>query len=113
MPHLVIEYAEDLPLNPSELLPELHQILLQSGQFADADIKIRAQSYAHYTVGGAREHGFVHLTLYLMAGRSHEVKIKLKQSLAEKIQSSLPEKSAEITVYLHDMTRDFYHKIAV
>ena len=55
MPHLIIEYARELQLPVPATLHALHQTLLDSGLFEEVDIKIRAQAYADYLVGGAAE----------------------------------------------------------
>ncbi|QMT31487.1 MULTISPECIES: 5-carboxymethyl-2-hydroxymuconate Delta-isomerase [Alysiella] len=114
MPHLLVEYANNIALPLDETLNALHETLVQSGQFDPQDIKIRAQSHADYRVGGTKASGFVHLTLHLMAGRKAEIKAELSQNLAQTIAAKLPEYTptgTQITVQMQDIERESYHKI--
>lgn len=112
MPHLIVEYSNTLQPSMQTVLPTLHQVLLASNQFGAPDIKVRTRKYQDFLVGGTADVAFVHLTLYLLDGRSHETKHALSQALCaavqQHIQTSLP---IQITVDIRDMVRATYSKI--
>lgn len=111
MPHLIIEYSPALaPAIRSALLP-LHQTLLASDQFGENDIKVRARGYEDYLVGGQAAGDFAHLTLYLLDGRSAEVKADLSRALMAAVQDALAGVAPlQITVDIRDMVRAHYGK---
>jgi 5-carboxymethyl-2-hydroxymuconate isomerase len=83
MPHLTIEYSENLPqFDASNALMALNQALVASGQFEEIDIKSRAIRFSHFLVGTATANrAFVHAKLAILSGRSIEVKQELSKSL--------------------------------
>lgn len=112
MPHLIIEYARELELPVPTTLHALHQTLLDSGLFEEADIKIRAQAYADYLVGGTVENRFVHLNVLVMDGRSEAVKKQLANALCETVKQHLNNaQHTQITAEVRDMLQATYAKI--
>ena len=111
MPHLIIEYARDLDPPITKTLQALHQTLSASELFDEADIKIRAQPYTEYLVGGHKANRFVHLTVLLLDGRSDAVKSHLGKALRETVKQNLGNiGNAQITVEVRDMARATYIK---
>lgn len=47
MPHCIIEYTPNLPIDTTELLQTAHQVMIDSGLFGVADIKTREIGRAH------------------------------------------------------------------
>lgn len=112
MPHLIVEYSENLFLPQTELLSALHHTLLASGQFDEADIKIRSLPYAVSLNGGSPDNGFIHLTLLLLSGRSDAVKQALGEALCQTAaRISTGGKPVQISADTRDMQRDTYAKI--
>jgi len=117
MPHLNLEYSDNLPaLNVEVLLLRLNHTLVGSGQFADeADIKSRAQAFQQYRVGIAPgERAFAHVRLAILSGRSSEVKQQLSQSLLEVLREAIPEQPGvdlQLCVEVLDIDRDPYAKL--
>ena len=115
MPHLVIECSQ--PLAPSlaneSAKHTLHDVLLASGQFGANDIKIRTQSYDSYLVAGAQG-DFAHVTLWLLDGRSEDVKSELSTSLAKAVQALIaPAGACQVTVDVRDMAKATYSKVLI
>ncbi|BBH44868.1 5-carboxymethyl-2-hydroxymuconate Delta-isomerase [Pseudomonas sp. KU43P] len=117
MPHLNLEYSDNLPaLNVDVLLLRLNHALVGSGQFADeADIKSRAQAFQHYRVGIAPgERAFVHVRLAILGGRSVEVKQQLSNSLLEVLREATTEHTGvdlQLCVEVLDIEREPYAKL--
>ena len=112
MPHLIIEYARELEMPVPATLHALHQTLLDSGLFEEVDIKIRAQAYADYLVGGAAENRFVHLNVLVMDGRSEAVKKQLANALCKTVKQHLGDvQHTQITAEVRDMLQATYAKI--
>lgn len=112
MPHLIIEHSPAVaPAVRAALLP-LHQALLASDQFGAADnIKVRARVYEDYLIGGRQTGDFAHLTLYLLDGRSAEIKTELSRALMAAMHGALAGvRPLQITVDIRDMVRAHYGK---
>lgn len=117
MPHLTVEHTSNLTsFQPDVTLTALNRILLQSGQFSDEDIKSRAVALSHFRVGSQPSgHGFIHVTLSLLSGRSPDVKRALASQLLAELQGHVQDASATLAVQLsvdvRDLDRDCYAKL--
>ena len=71
MPHCIIDCSQALvvQLGEQQLLAAVHDTLDAFGVFKPGDIKVRLNGYAHYRCGHTQD-DFVHVALYLFAGRS-------------------------------------------
>jgi 5-carboxymethyl-2-hydroxymuconate isomerase len=84
-----MEYTANLTeVNADVVLLRLNNALMGSGQVAaETDIKSRAIKVETFRVGtGLGEHGFVHVKLALLSGRSPEIKKQLADSLLAVIE---------------------------
>ena len=117
MPHLTLEYSENIPHKPDlrNLLSELHELLVATGEFERASIKSRAVERDVFVVGdGAPEGAFVALEIGILDGRSDEAKAHLSESaldlLAQHFSAALAETRCNITVRVTDLHRASYRK---
>lgn len=115
MPHLVIEYSANLPgFDAAATLAACNGFLAETGHFSEADIKSRAVCHEHFMVGTASEgRGFVHATLWLLAGRAENVKQALSRGVLEALEQtfSKPEGlDVQLSVQMQDMERSTYSK---
>lgn len=87
MPHLVIEHTANLErFEPAEALRAANRALLESGLFAEPDIKSRTVCREHFRVGeGDPGRAFVHVRIALLSGRSDEQ----RKSLAHSVMTAL------------------------
>ncbi len=111
MPHCTIEYSNPLKnhIEPIELCNIVHEAALASGNFSEADIKVRAKSYDDYLVGGD-VNDFIHVTVYLLDGRSEETKKALTSIILDALQSlNLPVQC--LSVDARDTLRSVYSKV--
>ena len=118
MPHLVLEYSDNLvePLDIGTLFAKLHAELEGFGLFRPEDVKSRAVAHPHYRVGkGDPKDVFVHVTLSIMAGRPAEVRKSLGAAIATVVQGALgrtwQERRCDVTVEVREMDRDTYAKV--
>jgi 5-carboxymethyl-2-hydroxymuconate isomerase len=110
MPHLVIEYSDGAIDHPvlKELMQGLAETGAQTGVMKPEDIKVRAQSYRDYLIAG-RQDSFIHLSVYLLAGRTAEQKEMLSISLRRTMVDLCPE-VVSLSVDIRDMDPDAYKK---
>lgn len=110
MPHLVIEYARDSldEERVTRLMERLFWAAGQTGVMKPEDIKVRARGYDDFLVAG-RKDSFVHLTVYLLAGRTSEQKVKLSEQLRATIVESCPD-VVSLSVDIRDMDPVAYKK---
>ncbi|HDS1737017.1 5-carboxymethyl-2-hydroxymuconate Delta-isomerase [Pseudomonas sp. BP8] len=119
MPHMNLEYSDNLPeLNVDVLLLRLNHALFASGQFGEErDIKSRAQAFAKYRVGTSpAERAFAHVRLAILSGRSAEVKQQLSSRLLEVLQEAIPAQAGldiQLAVEILDIDRAPYAKLSL
>ena len=119
MPHLVLEYSDNLtPHVPMDtLLTALHKQFTAFETIPAEDTKTRAKAYTHYIVGTkGRQSAFMHLNILMMRGRPQELRTKigeamaslLKNQLAQHVPAQLP---FVVTVEIREMEKSDYFKI--
>lgn len=110
MPHVVIEYTDDLqkPCDELLLMEEAHQTALSSGLFGENTIKVRLKKFDTAFVAGKRDR-FVHVTIYLIDGRDIETKKQLATLMHSKMAGIFPS-YASISVDVRDLDRRIYTK---
>ena len=118
MPHLTVEYTNNLPLlNADALLHQLNEVLLASGQFEAPDIKSRAIGLNTFLVGTTTKgHGFIHAKLAILSGRSAETKYQLSHSLLKGLEQHANWSSGlkvQLCVEIQEIERASYAKVSV
>lgn len=113
MPHAVIEYSNGLDVKVSQqlLVEAVHNCMADSGQFGEKDIKVRLYPCDHALVAG-KQADFIHVTIYLLSGRSAEIKKALTSGVLKRIQKFGIEASS-ISVDARDLDRAVYSKAAL
>ena len=110
MPHLIIEYSEDVAdsIAIRDIVDAAHAGAMSSELFPEYDIKTRAIGYRDHRTGTTQD-SFVHVTLRLLDGRSDEQKAMLSESVLGRIEPLLPA-VASVGVEIVDMHRASYRK---
>src|SRR5512145_278065 len=86
MPHLTLEYTDNLSFDVQPLLARLHAELVATGAINLKGIKSRAIRHAQYRIAdGNEEYSFVHVNLLIRAGRPLET----QQEAAQRVMSVL------------------------
>ena len=112
MPHAIIEYSKALEgqLLKAAFMDDVHANLLSTGEFGEKDIKVRLRPVEHALVAGTSGN-FIHITLYLLSGRSKEVKSQITGGLLNRLELlDLPVQS--LSVDARDIDRAVYSKVA-
>jgi 5-carboxymethyl-2-hydroxymuconate isomerase len=110
MPHLVIEYSDGAldGSGVSELMEQLFETAWRTGVMKAEDVKIRARAYSDFLVAGKRD-SFVHLSVYLLAGRTPEQKVELSTRLRHTMTEQCPDVTS-LSVDIRDMDPIAYKK---
>ena len=110
MPHIIIEYAEDvISQEGAKLLVDTVFVAAEeSGMFEPLNIKVRAIPVAVYRLGISGE-GFIHVQCRIHIGRAVETK-KMLTDLVIKSLRSLSIDVAVMTAEVVDMDRESYSK---
>jgi len=118
MPHLTMDYSSNLgTLDVPHILGALNSAIAASGQVADPlDLKGRANRHEVYQIGtpdvDPAAHGFVHVSLALLAGRAPDA----KKAISARLMSVLQEQAypaalrVQFSVEIRDMERETYSK---
>lgn len=109
MPHCIVEFGGDL--NAHALLETVFSGAQQSGLFAAADIKLRAQP-CKYFFSGAGKQAFVHVSARILSGRSLEQRQLLSQRILQSLMA-LNLSNCSLTVEVIEMERESYAKVVI
>lgn len=112
MPHVVIEYSDNLKseIVRGHIVGLAHTIMVESGLFAKADIKTRAHATSNFSVGDKCGQGrFVHVTVSILEGRPLEAREALSKALCDALAQKLPH-ADQLTVEVREMARATYQK---
>jgi len=110
MPHLVIDYSGD-DLTRDRIAPLLQQLAVTAaatGVMQAADIKVRARGFDDYLVAGRRD-SFVHLAVFMLAGRTPAQKLALSTALRQTLVEHCPDIHS-LSVDIRDMDPEAYKK---
>ena len=116
MPHLTIEYSQNLaPFPEAQALTELNEAVTGSPEVLDeADLKSRFVLVDSFAVGTAHANrAFIHAQLRLLSGRSPEAKADLSARIAEVLRRLAPKPAdvlVQLSVEIVDMDRGSYVK---
>ena len=78
MPHLTLEYSDNIEVNAQPLLARLHDELVATGAINMKGLKSRAVCHTEYRIAdGDNRYAFVHLNMLIRAGRPLEVQQEL------------------------------------
>ena len=112
MPHVILEYSTNVAsvARSAQITKIVHNIMSQCGLFSSADIKTRSHIVEDFLVGEkGREGSFVHVTVYLLEGRT----ILQKQNLSEALLDALrvPLKNVDqLSIDIRELAKDTYRK---
>ena len=74
MPHLIVEYSDNIEFDAQSLLARLHEEVVATGAINLKGIKSRAIKHTQYRIAdGDPDYAFVHVGLLIREGRSIEV----------------------------------------
>lgn len=108
MPHCIIDCPASLAERVGEktLLAAVHDAIDASGLFKPGDIKARLNTFSHYRCGAGQD-DFVHVALYLFAGRSAEQRRSLASAGVAALLGLLPEVEA-LSMDVREMARESF-----
>ena len=80
MPHLTLEYTDNLSVDVQPLLARLHAEIVATGAINLKGIKSRAIRHTEYRIAdGNPDYAFVHVSLLIREGRSIEIQKEAAQ----------------------------------
>lgn len=110
MPHIIVEYAEQLAddIQIKAILQAVHRSITESGLFEADHIKTRAYPFREFTNAGTSE-PYIHIQARIKSGRDTENKKCLGNEILAGLRPlNIP--ASVITVEIIDMDRDSYAK---
>jgi 5-carboxymethyl-2-hydroxymuconate isomerase len=117
MPHLILELSANVLDRPGlpQLLRELHEALVATGEFQREDIKSRVVVHDLFLVAdGAPRRAFVALEVQILSGRSDEMKALIAEGAHALLMAAFPETLARlrcsVTVQVSDIHRASYRR---
>jgi 5-carboxymethyl-2-hydroxymuconate isomerase len=119
MPHLTLEYSDNLNFEVQQLLARLHSELVATGAINLKGLKSRAVCYSNYRIAdGDPRYAFVHVNLLIRAGRPLEIQkdaaqrvmAALKETFGYRFESGFLSLSVDIKE-MHEGTALTFHNI--
>ena len=116
MPHLIVEYSQNLDTFPeAQALIELNEAVTASPEFPDeSELKSRFVLVDSFAIGTLpSQRAFVHAQLHLLSGRTPEAKKDLSERIAEVLRRLSPRPAGvlvQLSVEIVDMDRGSYVK---
>lgn len=119
MPQITLEHTANIldTLDFKTVLLAIHQTVHDVTGVNIENCKSRARQLEYYLVGsGGSEKAFVGVDLYLLEGRSDDIKRALGQAVLDLLTTFFPQSIAkldlQITVKVDDICKDYYFKYA-
>jgi 5-carboxymethyl-2-hydroxymuconate isomerase len=108
MPHLTLEYTDNIDVDVQPLLARLHEELVATGAINLKGIKSRAIKHTQYRIAdGNPDYAFVHVGLLIREGRPIEVQQeatrRVMKVLKETFGDLFEERKLSLTVDLKEM----------
>lgn len=92
MPHLTLEYSDNLSFEVQPLLARLHSELAATGAINLKGLKSRAVRHSQYRIAdGNPEYAFVHVNLLMREGRP----VEIQQDAAQRVMAVLKDTFGE------------------
>jgi len=93
MPHLTLEYTDNLDFDVQPLLKRLHSELVATGAINLKGLKSRAVRHSEYRIAdGNPEYAFVHVNLLIREGRPIEVQKEASQRVMAVLKETFGER---------------------
>lgn len=108
MPHLTLEYTDNIEVDVQPLLARLHEEIVATGAINLKGIKSRAIKHTQYRIAdGNPEYAFVHVGLLIREGRPIEVQKEATQRVMKVLKETFgylfEKRKLSLTVDLKEM----------
>ena len=108
MPHLTLEYSDNIEVDVQPLLARLHEEVVATGAINLKGIKSRAIKYTQYRVAdGDPDYAFVHVGLLIREGRPIEIQKEATQRVMRVLKETFghlfEKRKLSLTVDLKEM----------
>ena len=108
MPHLTLEYSDNIEVDVQPLLARLHEEVVATGAINLKGIKSRAIKHTQYRIAdGDPDYAFVHIGLLIREGRPIEVQKEATQRVMKVLKETFghlfEQRKLSLTVDLKEM----------
>ena len=108
MPHLTLEYSDNIEVDVQPLLARLHEEVVATGAINLKGIKSRAIKHTRYRVAdGDPDYAFVHIGLLIREGRPIEIQKEATQRVMKVLKETFghlfEKRKLSLTVDLKEM----------
>jgi 5-carboxymethyl-2-hydroxymuconate isomerase len=108
MPHLTLEYSDNMEVDVQPLLARLHEEVVATGAINLKGIKSRAIKHTQYRIAdGDPDYAFVHVALLIREGRPIEVQKEATQRVMKVLKETFghlfERRKLSLTVDLKEM----------
>lgn len=89
MPHVLLEYSDNLEFDVQEFFRELFDSLVETGNINMKGLRGRATKLTEYRLAdGKPEYKMAHVTMIIRVGRSDEVKAEFAQRIMAQLEKT-------------------------
>jgi 5-carboxymethyl-2-hydroxymuconate isomerase len=114
MPHILLEYSDNIDFQPSkDLFEKIHKILAQELPTNLSSCKSRWHAHQAFYLGdGSKMNGFVHVTIKVLSGRSDEKKSSIGQEILALLNAYFQKDKKtlhlQLSVEILDLDRNYF-----
>lgn len=111
MPHIIVEYSDNLKFDEAHLLKDLHTNLAGQDTVSYAAITARLLPVADCSVGEPTSpNAFMHIALKLLPGRDDALRKQMAQALQDTARNHITDTSINISVETIELHQPSYTK---
>lgn len=93
MPHITVEYTDNIDFEPQPLLARLHAEMVATGVVNQKGLKSRVIRHTHYRIAdGNPDYAFVHVNMLIREGRPQEVQVNMAQRVLAVLKETFGER---------------------
>jgi len=114
MPHLTLEYTDNLDFDVQPLLARLHEELVATGAVNLKGIKSRAIRHTDYRIAdGDPAYAFIHVSLLIREGRPLEIQREASQRVMEVLKATFGQRFEDGFLSLSVDIKEMHEGIAL
>lgn len=105
MPHIIIEHSKEIKqeVELAQLAMDLHQGLAEQDTVKLGSLKTRTQEVRNLIIGDNETERFLHVQVFLLKGRSEELKQTMADNLFKIAQGHLKESPSSLSVNVSEL----------
>ena len=113
MPHIRLEHTKDIhDADIKKIFISIQNVLINLAGVIDKKCKCRAIKLTNFQIGNSTKHGFIHLEINIIEGRSEKIKKKIGEESLNILKSYFDENLTgdflQYSIEIRDINKESY-----